>query len=276
MLVADAAQAMQTQLQKLQQGKSDPSTMAMFFVACVCALLPLDISQMSFAILGAILYAMLQNSDHFTPKKPAALAKKPPAAYANQMRNAPPRPMHIAKVQGRATEAVHNKIPAPSVPEVRKASVLPIAAPTFQSRGWDAEVQELLLQITPTAATEEIVNQLASVVGQTIKTIIPEVEMFGFASGNLNFGKAFGVAVPEVDIVATVSPQALFSRLHAKSAKTAGAFHDLDEKKAPEVCNSCVHGPAGCRWGLQISAVSLPRSGAEGDVASACIHWAFR
>jgi len=50
-----------------------------------------------------------------------------------------------------------------------------------------------------------------------LKSIIPEVEVVGFASGSLGRNKAFGVAVPEVDIVANVNPVALMRRLGSKS-----------------------------------------------------------
>jgi hypothetical protein len=236
--VTDAAKSVLANGQKGANGKSEPSTLVMLFVACVCALLPLDISQISFAILGAILYAFLQKQGPSHQKKPV-LHTKLPQAYKNTVRNAKPRatpqstaavtetsmPPSQARVQRPAVPAV------PAVPEVRKASSVPIVAPTFQSEGWEAEVQELLGQIAPTAECEEVVNKLAAVMGKTIKSIIPEVEMFGFASGNLNFGKAFGVAVPEVDIVATVSPQALFSRLHGRTGRSSSTFEDLDPKK---------------------------------------------
>merc|ERR1719213_433135 len=64
---------------------------------------------------------------------------------------------------------------------------------------------------------------------QAIRKIIPEIEVTGFASGNLTSGKAFGVAVPEVDIIASASPHILFERLHGHSTK--GNASQLDAKK---------------------------------------------
>lgn len=230
---ADAAKSVKMTTQKSAGGNSDPSTLAMLFLACVCAVLPLDISQISFAMLGAILYALLQKSDRFTAKKPSAPTKKRPVTYPSQSRNSAPKdqPLRLAKPSESTNCAVQKKVPAPAAPEVRKPSVLPIVAPTFQSTGWEAEVQELLVQITPTAEVEKIVDQLAQVTRRTIENIIPQVEVVGFASGNLNFGKAFGVAVPEVDIVATVSPQVLFRCLHGKTGKSPATFEDLDPAK---------------------------------------------
>ena len=38
-------------------------------LACLCSFLPLDMSQLTFAILGAVLYALLQQLGHFQPKR---------------------------------------------------------------------------------------------------------------------------------------------------------------------------------------------------------------
>merc|ERR1719235_1890050 len=64
---------------------------------------------------------------------------------------------------------------------------------------------------------------------RTIGSLIPEIEVSGFAHGNLTAGKAFGVAVPDVDIVASVNPRILFQRLHSRSTQSSSA--PIDEKK---------------------------------------------
>jgi hypothetical protein len=94
---------------------------------------------------------------------------------------------------------------------------MPIAAPTFQGQDWDDCCQELLSQIAPTVEDEQIVGRLAKRVEDSLKAIIPEVEVVGFASGSLGRNKAFGVAVPEVDIVAHVSPKQMMNSKLAKS-----------------------------------------------------------
>merc|ERR1719473_328177 len=61
-----------------------------------------------------------------------------------------------------------------------------------------------------------------------IKPMIPEVEVVGFASGDLTRKKAFGVAVPDVDVVANVDPRVLAERLGGR----IGSFNDkFDPKK---------------------------------------------
>jgi hypothetical protein len=91
---------------------------------------------------------------------------------------------------------------------------VPILAPTFASTEWDVQVSELLTQITPTCEDDKIVAKLASRVRQAIRPLIPEVEVVGFASGDLKRNKAFGVAVPEVDIIANVDPSILGGRMN--------------------------------------------------------------
>lgn len=210
----------------------DSSTRGIFFMAFVCAVLPLDISQLAFAILGAVLYALLQKPDQLEAKKqpmPMSVLGNPPAPSSVNMRVPMPKPCPARPVN--ATSA-HPKatVSTPSAkPEVLTTSVQPVEALTFQSKDWEGEVQELLVQITPTSEVEHIVNQLARVIRQTIQKTIPEAEVNGFANGNFTFGKAFGVAVPEVDIIASVNPQILFDRIHGRSAQ--GNASQLDPKK---------------------------------------------
>lgn len=118
---------------------------------------------------------------------------------------------------------------APSQPDVRKPSTVPILAPTFASTEWNSACSELLIQITPTVEDDRIVGKLASRVRQAIRPLIPEVEVVGFASGDLSRNKAFGVAVPEVDIIANVNPSVLAERLGGRMNYTSAM--KLDSRK---------------------------------------------
>lgn len=79
-------------------------------------------------------------------------------------------------------------------------------------------MQQLLDQISPTNEASVVVQRLARLVKQNLRRIAPDVEVSGFASGDLLRGAAFGVAVPEVDIVVHVSLQALAGRMQGRSA----------------------------------------------------------
>jgi DNA polymerase sigma len=96
---------------------------------------------------------------------------------------------------------------------------VPVVAPTFKSKGWDAEVDELLVHIAPTPESDAAVAKIAQKVKQMISPIMPEAEVSGFTSGNFLSGTAFGVAVPEVEIVINVSPSALLDRLQGRWAQ---------------------------------------------------------
>jgi DNA polymerase sigma len=106
---------------------------------------------------------------------------------------------------------------------------VPILAPTFESTEWDVQIKELLTQITPSTEDDKIVGKLANRVRQAIRPLIPEVEVVGFASGDLSRNKAFGVAVPEVDIIANVKPSVLADRLGGRMNFTSAM--KLDSRK---------------------------------------------
>jgi hypothetical protein len=84
-----------------------------------------------------------------------------------------------------------------------------VLAPTFTCQGWDAEVQELLSQLTPTAETNQVVANITQAVRGVVTQILPGVEVTGFVGASLTSGKAFGVAVPEVEVVISAPHSAL-------------------------------------------------------------------
>jgi len=92
-------------------------------------------------------------------------------------------------------------------PEVRKPSAMPVKAPTFQATGWEAEIKELLATIMPDSKSRAAVEAIAKSVKRALVTELGSVEVDGFACANPLGSAAFGVAVPEVDIVVTVDPK---------------------------------------------------------------------
>ncbi|CAK0897696.1 unnamed protein product [Prorocentrum cordatum] len=99
---------------------------------------------------------------------------------------------------------------------------------------YDRGVQQLLDQIAPTNEASAVVQRLARLVKQSLRRISPDVEVFGFASADLVRAAAFGVAVPEVDIVVHVSLQALAGRMQGPAwcgPRPAASVADVDLRK---------------------------------------------
>eukprot|EP00747_Dinoflagellata_sp_TGD_P141496 gnl/TRDRNA2_/TRDRNA2_176134_c0_seq3.p1 gnl/TRDRNA2_/TRDRNA2_176134_c0~~gnl/TRDRNA2_/TRDRNA2_176134_c0_seq3.p1 ORF type:complete len:619 (+),score=113.45 gnl/TRDRNA2_/TRDRNA2_176134_c0_seq3:279-1859(+) len=136
---------------------------------------------------------------------------------------------------------------------LRRTSSVPIAAPTFKGAGFDADMEELLDQIAPTAEGDRIVQELASLVRKTMCAKIQEVEVFGFVSADLSRGTAFGVAVPEVDIVVQASPDKLMEHLSLRLSQGGGATAGmLDarklQKSAIRVCTDILVSTGGFKF----------------------------
>jgi hypothetical protein len=91
----------------------------------------------------------------------------------------------------------------------------------LKAGSWEEEVEELLSQIVPCATSDAAVNTLVQLVTDCLKEYLPDVEIAGFAFGDLARGKAFGVAVPNVELVVSVSLPALLRRMHGRAPRTA-------------------------------------------------------
>jgi len=226
---------------------SQPSYVAAFFAIFIFfVIVPLELSQLTFALFGAMTYALLQTLQ-VRPHK-GYEGKGTKFITSRKVEGSPPRGLHrpmgngIGRPSPQRTRApykdsrVRHEVPAmPAAPkvEVRKPSSQPVSAPVFQAKGWDAEVDELLGQIVPTVEGDRVVKAVADFVEQRIKPLIPEVEVMGFTTGDPvgNGGTAFGVAVPEVDIVVNVSPQILVQRLQGWFSKGSLSTTRLDIRK---------------------------------------------
>jgi len=211
---------------------------AMLVLAAVCAILPLDNSHFVTLLLGAVAFILLQKLQpeverrHSHSRKgckaarvptPCRRFKAPLCNPAVRGCDSPPK----ADVEPFPTSfpdsaaAVNSDVlctPETFKPEVRKPSALPVVAPTFKSADWEAQVRELLEQITPTEEAETAVARIANCVKRAISQILPEADVTGFATSSLAGRQAFGVAVPEADIVISISPAILSSRLQGRCA----------------------------------------------------------
>jgi len=204
---------------KTQTSRVDSSTARVVLAALLCVVLALDISQLAFALAGAVIFAILQS---YRPqrKQPKVMHQKPRQGdYSKGQSAQQQKHCERFKVPGACMHKGRQDKSNPGAAKQNNSA--PVLPPTFSSTGWDAEVNELLDQISPTASGEKAVKTLATLVERVIRPILPEVEVVGFASGNFAQGKAFGVAVPEVDVIASVSPAALARCLQQRSGPGA-------------------------------------------------------
>mmetsp|Transcript_49495 Transcript_49495/g.152738 ORF Transcript_49495/g.152738 Transcript_49495/m.152738 type:complete len:531 (-) Transcript_49495:72-1664(-) len=231
---------------KLDEVMGGQRNLGLVLVAAACAILPLEISHLVSMIVGVLAYMLLQTlrpgmeQEPRSTKAPAAKPLHPwnvraqaarrtggpaerstagGAVVAQRSGTRPPAPRSGPGAAAEAPKA-----------EVRKPSAMPVQAPTFEVEGWEAEVNELLRRIAPTPEGDALVERIARAVQRIVAPAIPEAEVVGFASGNLSGGTAFGVAVPEVDIVINVNPTVLLGRLQGRW-RTRGAAERLDAQK---------------------------------------------
>jgi len=198
------------------------SNLALPVLAVLCAVMPLEISHLVFALTGSLAFSVIQSMQPKKKKAKTAAAKVKTCVEVMPRTNDKPVQRKFV-VQDKCKNAPWRPPAGTRAPvskdreEVRKPSSVPILAPTFTSESWEMQMTELLQRITPTSEDDKIVGQLANVVKKTISQLVPEVEVVGFASGDLKRNKAFGVAVPEVDIIANVSPDVLEQRLRLRN-----------------------------------------------------------
>lgn len=188
---------------------------AIVLIAAILSLAPLEISHLICMLLGAggyLLFQLLQ------PQILTAKGKASPPGSPTRLRHSlPPRSssnlaLRSAHISATATHAAAT-IQSSGKPEVRKPSIMPVTAPVFEACGWEAEVHELLRRISPCPEGDTAVAAIAAAVGQSIQDILPDAAVAGFAVGNPLSGTAFGVAVPEVDIVINVTWQAAMKQI---------------------------------------------------------------
>jgi len=205
-------------------GQMDVRTMAFLVLALLCATVPLELSQLTFALAGAVAYAAIQA---VTPRRPPfrqVPCKDAPSAHrpmvstqqrCGKLAYPAACPASPSRSPPRAAAPQKGLIAAPKQ-EFRQPSLHPVARPTFKATEWDAEVDELIGQIAPSHQSERMVQQLAAAVQQELGPLIPELRVAGYATSDLVRGTAFAVAVPEVDIVASVSEEILAVRVQGR------------------------------------------------------------
>mmetsp|Transcript_74092 Transcript_74092/g.165774 ORF Transcript_74092/g.165774 Transcript_74092/m.165774 type:complete len:516 (-) Transcript_74092:105-1652(-) len=225
-------------------GGRDMRNSGLLVAAFACAVLPLDISHLISALIGMVAYLSLQALQPTAPHSATGSKREKVATTCRPSRSPP-----ASQSQGASRRTPSGTLRSPSATpcsttaqsaEIRRPSVMPVSAPTFKAVGLDAEANELLKQISPSAEGEATVTNIARTVKRLISPILPEAEVDGFACGSILGGTAFGVAVPEVDIVITVSPDVLLGRLQGRWGDARSASWRIDawklQKSAIRAC----------------------------------------
>lgn len=225
-----------------RSSKFDTQTLLMAGLAVVLATAPFDLAQLVCAVIGAVAYAALQALPGAAkPRKEKTMrtsaGKAAPASPSGGNVPAWRRP---TRPSGSTTD----------VPPARLPSAQPIAPPSFRAAGWDAEVQELLDQLRPTAEGDAVMRRLAQLVENNLRRVLPEVEVTAFANSDFTRGTAFGVAVPEVELVVNAPPQTILSRLQSGQGHRSQQSLDLRklQKSAIRLCTDRLVSTGGFRF----------------------------
>lgn len=190
--------------------KLDMRTQCIVLAAVLTAVLPLELHHLVAALVGAAAYMLLQKLDATVQRRPVQSS------------------VHKAKQAEKTRSAADRRTPAgrkgldevTAKPEVRKPSVMPVQAPKFKANSWEAEVGELVDQISLTDTSRAHVESITEAVRTTLLPVLPTARVDGYVTANPMGGTAFGVAVPDVEIVVLSNPKVLAER----ATKDAGKF----------------------------------------------------
>lgn len=186
--------------------------------AAILVVLPLEIHHLLAAFAGAAGYMLLQMLEPAVQRQPV----KPRAVKKDRsVATPPPTPLPERRLPRRGFTAAEDEkwsqlrskatptAQPPAVkPEVRRPSVMPVQAPRFAASGFEAEVVELLTTLQPNDASRAQVQAIARAVRRALGSALPGAAVEAFATANPVSGTAFGVAVPEVEVVVTLDAKA--------------------------------------------------------------------
>lgn len=229
---------MQSISQAFQGPDATQKQLVMLAALLALATLPLDVTQLVFACAGAIAYAMIMYVQGAFDSKNAA--KKDTRK---------PKSNGVAPGGGKRGLSAA----APPAPQVeRNQFSFAATKATDLSKPFEAEVAQLLDDIMPTRESALVADKLAKMVKQSISRSLPEAEVVGFANANLSCSRAFGVAVPDVDIVLSISPDVASARLHERPSGRSSNSFLMDERKlqkaALRVCTDRLVSGAGFKF----------------------------
>jgi len=215
----------------IRVGGRDVSMKLVLLLSLIFILTPFDPNQMIFAALGALAYAALKALPvpvtHQVPR-PRQVHPAYKARNSANLRASRCQQTHLGDLSSQgasATEAVPQRIPNSTWTLSARSQL----APVFSAQSFGAQVDELLEGITPSIEIQRAVQGIVAMVEHIVQQVIPEAHVVGYCKGGVVSNSWFGVAVPEVDIVAYVSYGAL--SVHFKERSGAGTVHEGTNKQ---------------------------------------------
>lgn len=199
------------------RGGIDWHKLFIVLAAILCALLPLEMSHLLAAIIGALAYTFvlsLQPTVQRQPKQKSGFKKQSTGEkYERPLRSEPhdthsdclksnSQPWRSEVREGwKQIKAPVMSVPVTPKPETRKTSAVPVQALTFKATEWRAQVGELVERIAPTNESEKAVEAIARSIRHSLAPLLLDAKVVAFACSNPLNSHAFGVAVPDVDVV---------------------------------------------------------------------------
>lgn len=214
-MASSVAVLLQQYCAALRPRQDNNNLLVLVVLMAIFIIIPFDLTQLLFTVIGAGAYLMLQYLNRlFDEKDRLSSRHKQPSSASKGAK------LVQGKLVSRPAAKQQRQQQQPGAVCKAEAPVAPVLAPCFKGVGLEAEVQELLEQMMPTAASLEAVDRLASHVQQQLASTSPGLQVSGFASSDPCRGRANGVAVPDVELVVNVQPRADACqglRLHQKA-----------------------------------------------------------
>lgn len=199
--------------------RTDARTVPVIALAACLAIIPFELSHLICMVAGAAGYVLFQL---LIPRLPREKGMQKGKGFKGQV----PATRRHHHADGPSQPSAFIQVPRSEElkPLLWSPSVMPVVAPTFEATDFEAQIRELLQRIAPCPEGDGAVMRVVADVQGCVEDMFPDATVAGYVVGNPFSGTAFGVAVPEVDVVVNVS---LTAMLEAKQPQEA---QDLAER----------------------------------------------
>lgn len=211
----------------------DLHTTVLIAFGLFCLFVPLDLAQLSFGVIGALVYGGIRSANKATTSRIANKKLMQFSKIAGDKGDAHKvfQPRRSVGASASSKPKRERDTNTAGKEELWQPSVQPISAPKFNADSFEKQVQELVGQISPTAEGDQIVQQLASVAKKMLHGLFPNAEVVGCASADVRRGTAFGVAIPEVDIILNLRPSMLIEHIEKRTKRHLSLASKIDAYK---------------------------------------------